>query len=195
MRYDIPPKAKIIVFSGKLIERKRPQDFIRALRQLDRDDVYGLMLGSGPLEDTLRRELVSTDRVRLAGFVNQSLMPYHLLLGDVGVVTSEWDPHPLVTTEFAACSMPVVVSHYCGVAGEHDILRPGENGYTYECGNIDELVNYLTQLLDNEVLRRRMGQRSVELAHEQSAEYAAEVVVHHITAVRNGHSATMEEAT
>jgi glycosyltransferase involved in cell wall biosynthesis len=186
-QYDIPAEAKVLVFSGKLIDRKRPQDFIEAVRKLDREDVYGLVLGSGPLEQALRNELSPGDRIRLAGFVNQSMMPYHILLGDIGVVTSEWDPHPLVTTEFAACGLPVVASHFCGVWGEHDILRPEENGFVYTCGHVDELVGYVTRLLHDDTLRQSMGRRGMELAQEQSAQYAAEVIMRHVSALRAGH--------
>jgi glycosyltransferase involved in cell wall biosynthesis len=128
------------------------------------------------LAEPLRRSLGTDDRVRITGFVNQSEIPYHMLLGDVGVVCSDFDPHPLVTTEFAMCGLPVVVSDACGVWGDHDILRPGENGFTYPCGNVDGLAAGIALLLDDETLRERMGRRSLELAGEQSAEHAATVL-------------------
>jgi glycosyltransferase involved in cell wall biosynthesis len=173
--YGIPGRARVIAFCGKLIGRKRPQDIIEALRILGRDDTYGLLIGSGEMDRELRDMLTPADRVVITGFVNQSEIPYHMLMADIGVVCSEWDPHPLVTTEFAMCAKPVVVSNYCGVWGDHDILRPGENGYVYRCGDAHELAAHLGRLLEDDDLRFRMGQRSLVLAADQSAEHAANV--------------------
>ena len=183
-KFEVPEAARIVVFCGKLISRKRPGDLVEALRFLKREDVYGLLIGSGELEAELRRSLRPDDCVRITGFVNQSQIPYHMLLGDVGVVTSEWDPHPLVTTEFAMCGLPVLASDYCGVWGEHDILRPGENGFVYRCGDIEALAKFLKQLLDNEPLRQRFGQRSLELSRDQSAEHTASLVAQLVCAKR-----------
>jgi len=174
-KYGIPRTARIVAFCGKLIERKRPQDLVEALRIVGRDDIYGLLIGSGEMESSLKT-LSSKDRVVITGFVNQSEIPYHMLLADIGVVSSEWDPHPLVTTEFAMCGRPVIVSDYCGVWGEHDILRPGENGFLYRCGDVHELANQISRLLDDADLKLDMGRRSLALAEEQSAEHAAKVV-------------------
>ena len=111
-QYEIPVGARSIAQCGKLILRKRPTDVIEAVRTLGRDDVYVLLIGSGPLETSIRSSLHEHDQVRITGFVNQSQMPYHMLLADIGVVASDWDPHPLVTTEFAACGKPIMVSPY-----------------------------------------------------------------------------------
>jgi glycosyltransferase involved in cell wall biosynthesis len=99
----------------------------------------------------------------------------------------------LVTTEFAACGLPVVASHFCGVWGEHDILRPEENGFVYTCGHVDELVGYVTRLLHDDTLRQSMGRRGMELAQEQSAQYAAEVIMRHVSTLRTGHGSPAKD--
>ncbi len=175
-KYGIPKTARVVAFCGKLIERKRPQDLIDALRIVGRKDTYGMLIGSGEMEEELRNTLRPDDQIVITGFVNQSEIPYHMLLADIGVVSSEWDPHPLVTTEFAMCGLPVIVSHYCGVWGEHDILRPGENGFLYDCGDVTALAKQISQLLEDDTLRMKMGRRSLVIAEQQSAEYAAKVV-------------------
>jgi glycosyltransferase involved in cell wall biosynthesis len=181
-QYDIPPEALVVAFCGKLTPRKRPQDLIAALRRLGRQNVFGLIIGSGEMEDGLRASLTPSDRVRITGFVNQSAIPYHMMLADVGVVCSERDPHPLVTTEFAAVGLPLLVSNYCGVWGSHDILRPGENGFVYDCGDISQLATRLASLIDDPPLRARFSSRSVELAQEQAADHAADVIMSRLQA-------------
>lgn len=175
-RYEIPDNAHVVGFCGKLLERKRPRDVIEALRILNRPNVYGLLIGSGELETTLRGMLTDDDRIRITGFINQSMIPYHMRLADVGVVCSEADPHPLVTTEFAACGVPLLVSDRTGVWGPNDVLRDGENGFVYECGNVRQLASLLGRMFDDEPARQRMGARSLELSREQSAEHAAQAI-------------------
>ncbi len=183
-KYDIPDGAKIVAFCGKLIERKRPQDLIDAVRSLGRSDVYALLIGSGPMEAQLRAGLSPADPVRITGFVNQSQMPAHMMLADVGVVCSEWDPHPLVVTEFAACGLPVVASHFCGMWGPNDILRPDENGFVYPCGDVAELACCITRLVDDPALAARMGAHSLELSATQSARYGAQIVAEQLRKLR-----------
>jgi len=175
-RYGIPEDAYVVAFSGKLIPRKRPDDLVAALRQLGRSDVHALLIGTGPLETSMSESLRVDDNVHITGFVNQSMIPYHLMLADVAVVPSEWDPHPLVTTEFAVCGIPLVVSDCVGVWGDHDVLRPGENGFVYPCGNASELARCVGTLLDDADLRARMKRRSRELGTAHSAERAAEII-------------------
>jgi glycosyltransferase involved in cell wall biosynthesis len=147
------------------------------VQQLGRANVYALLIGSGELEEDLRQFGLSGDHVRITGFVNQSMIPYHIKLVDVLVISSEQDPHPLVATEAAICGVPLVVSDMCGLYGPNDILREGENGFVYPCGNIPALVSRLVRLLDDPDLRISMGRRSIELAEQQSAEFGAEVIL------------------
>lgn len=185
-QHEIPAQAQIVAFCGKLLPRKRPRDLIDALRLLRRKEVCGLLIGSGPLEQSLRDYLTSQDNIRITGFVNQQMIPYYMLLADTGVVLSDWDPHPLVTTEFAMCGLPVVVSDLCGVWGDDDILRIGENGFVYPCGDTVKLAERLAAILDDEPLRMRMGRRALELSEKQSAEYAAEVIAQDLRRTFNG---------
>ncbi len=175
-RYRIPAGARVIGFCGKLIARKRPQDFVAAIQLLARRDLFGLLIGSGEEEEQLRRT-ASEEQIAFTGFINQSEIPYHLLLSDIGVICSESDPHPLVATEFAMCGRPVIVSDACGVWGDHDILRPNENGFVYQCANVPELAESITRLIDTPSLLRKFESRSLELAKSQSAQYAAATVV------------------
>ena len=159
-----------------MIARKRPQDVIAAVKQLGRPNVYAFLIGSGDLEASLRQSESAGEPVRITGFVNQSMIPYHIKMADVLVVASEQDPHPLVATEAAICGLPLVVSDRCGLYGPNDILREGENGFVYPCGNIPELVSRLARLLDDSDLRITMGRRAIELAERQSAEYSAGII-------------------
>jgi glycosyltransferase involved in cell wall biosynthesis len=180
----LPEGAIVAAFCGKLIPRKRAEDFVDAVASLRAHGIYGLIIGSGEQEGTLRRRAAGAANIVFAGFTNQSRIPVLMHSADIGVVCSEWDPHPLVTTEFAALGLPVVVSHFCGVHGPNDILLPGENGLVYRCGNVAALTDALRALVGNAATRCRFGAKSAQRAATQSADSAATQIEGLVTRLR-----------
>ncbi len=107
----------------------------------------------------------------------ESEMPSHYALGTILVMPSAYDPHPIAVTEAATLGVPAVISDRCGCFGPHDILRPGENGYVYPCGNTAKLAEILTNLLQDEPARQRLAARAVELALTQDCTVAARSII------------------
>ena len=70
-----------------------------------------------------------------------------------------------------ACGTPVVSF---GVGGVLDLVRPGLTGYLAEVENADDLSYGIAELLENETLRRKMGENGRRMAVE---EYNEEFVV------------------
>jgi glycosyltransferase involved in cell wall biosynthesis len=160
-QFGIPVDKPIIVFSGKLIPRKRPLDLLQAFEKLGSDAVL-LYVGEGELREELEHYVQEHNifGVQFIGFVNQSHIPLVLSACDIFCLPSAHDPRGTVVNEAMACGLPVVVSEGVGVWGEEDIVRPGENGFVHKIGDIQALANYLHRLLSDEKLRLQMGQRS-----------------------------------
>jgi glycosyltransferase involved in cell wall biosynthesis len=184
-RYAIPEESPVVLFVGKLIDRKRPLDLVQAiLRMKLRQEVIALFVGEGPLREAV--QAAGGSKVRVTGFINQSEMPSHYPLGAILVMPSGKDPHPLAVTEAACLGVPAVISDRCGCFGPNDILRPGENGYVYPCGNTDRLAEILTNLLQDEPLRQRLGTRAVELAMTQDCTVAARSIINAVNSLLVG---------
>ncbi|MGD0216765.1 MAG: glycosyltransferase family 4 protein [Desulfobaccales bacterium] len=174
--YAIPEESPVVLFVGKLIDYKRPLDLVQAiLRMKLRQEVIALFVGEGPLREAV--QAAGGAKVRVTGFINQSEMPSYYALGAILVIPSEKDAHPLAVTEAATLGVPAVISDCCGCFGPNDILRPGENGYVYPCGNTDRLAEILTNLLQDEPLRQRLGTRAAELAMTQDCTVAARSII------------------
>jgi glycosyltransferase involved in cell wall biosynthesis len=163
---EVNPDVCVFIFCGKLISRKRPGDFCAAVERIKDLDVAAVVIGSGPLEQDLRRQFQS-NKIKFVGFQNQQEIPRWMKAGDVGVVCSDYDPHPLVCTEMAACGLPLIVSNMCGVYGENDILVPGHNGITYRVGDVAELARIMSDLARDHVMRSRFSRNSLRLADSQ----------------------------
>lgn len=171
-KYDIPPHSKIILFCGKLVDYKRPMDLAQALNKLDvGQGVIGLFVGDGTLKQQVLN--VGGEHVRVTGFVNQNEIPLHYLLGDVLVVPSERDPHPLVVTEAACLGIPSIVSDRVGCVGPTDVVRENESGLVYPCGDVTQLAEMLKMILLDDEVRVRFGKRALEISETQSPQAAA----------------------
>jgi glycosyltransferase involved in cell wall biosynthesis len=66
-----------------------------------------------------------------------------------------------VVNEAMCFGLPVVASS--GVAAAADLVRPGENGYLFEPGRVDELADCIERLVVDPDRRRAFGRRSREI--------------------------------
>jgi glycosyltransferase involved in cell wall biosynthesis len=134
----------LIVFAGKLTDRKRPRDVIEAAARLG-GDVAVAMVGSGPLAESLRQAAANLDvRVAWHGFANQSVMPQLLAAGDCVAVPSEGESWGLIVNEALASGTPCVVSN--GVASGRDLIEGRHSGATYHSGDINALIAALERV-------------------------------------------------
>jgi glycosyltransferase involved in cell wall biosynthesis len=136
----IPADARVALFAGRLVDSKRPLDLIRALAHPALpDDVWGLFVGSGPLESEIRA-LASSLKARavFAGFRNQRALPACYVAADWLVLPSDGrETWGLVANEALACGLPVVVSQSAGCAAD---LAVGLAGRTFPTGEIGALA-------------------------------------------------------
>lgn len=149
-KLGIPQQASIILYVAKLQPWKRPQDLLKAFAQLKRKDVYLLYAGDGILREELEnqaKQLNIYNRVIFLGFVNQSQLPAIYKATDIFVLPSEYEPFGVVVNEAMVCGCAVITSDRVG--SHYDLIKEGENGFVYPCGDIDALTSILDQLFDD----------------------------------------------
>lgn len=164
--YKIPTDLALVVFSGKLIERKNPMLLIEAMERMTHREQAGIVfVGDGA--ERGRLEAYVNDRglnnVFFTGFVNQTELPGVLTMCDIFALPSNYDPRGTVANEAMACGLPIVISDRVGIYGEGDILREGENGFVIPPRDSGRLAEVLDRLVGDPDLRSRMGARSVEI--------------------------------
>jgi glycosyltransferase involved in cell wall biosynthesis len=167
---NLAPNSTVVIFVGKMVQRKRPFDLVLAVEKLvaEGEQVSLLFVGIGPdkerIEEYTRRRGLSD--VHFLGFVNQSEIPKLYAVADVFALPSEMDPRGTVTNEAMACGLPIIISDRVGVWGDGDIVRHGENGYVFQFGRSDLLIGYLRDLARHEDKRKAMGDRSREIIRD-----------------------------
>jgi glycosyltransferase involved in cell wall biosynthesis len=179
-QWQIPEGAICLLFAGKFIAKKRPLDILLALQEdsFRNAPVHVLFVGSGELGEQLRQgsrvvydEESSTQvaitkaadndsafrpSVSFAGFLNQTEISQAYVAADCLILPSDFgETWGLVVNEGMASGLPAVVSHQVGCAA--DLVRPGETGFVYECGNIEQLRAVFKQMLAQPEQLERMG--------------------------------------
>jgi len=149
-RLGLREGAEVALFAGKLIEKKRPADFVAGVSRLASAgrSVQGVLVGSGALEAELRALARSLDApVVFAGFRNQSEMPSCYALADVLVLPSDGrETWGLVANEALACGVSVVLSAAVGSA--RDLADGDRAGFAYPCGDVPRLAETIAAALD-----------------------------------------------
>jgi glycosyltransferase involved in cell wall biosynthesis len=168
-RYGVPFDQPLLLYAAKFIVQKGPDHLLEAVRRLkavSSQPFTLLMAGSGELEPKLRAMCAegSLDNVFFSGFINQSQLPYLYAASDIFVLPSEQEPWGLAVNEAMCAGLPIVISREVGCVD--DLVQDGVNGYTVTAGDVEELGRALRRLIEDEPLRRRLGQASLARIRE-----------------------------
>ncbi len=164
---QLPPSALVIGVAARLSVQKRPHlllDLFVLLRQRF-PQLYLVLIGSGPLEAGLRRQ------VELSG-----LAPYVVFTGfvpdlekllpalDLHVLMSRNEGFGIATIEAMACGVPAVATD---VPGSADILRDSGGGLLVPADDIKAAAALVGELLDQPDRRAAMGRHARKEAVER----------------------------
>ena len=161
--WGVPRDAVVVVFCAKFIPRKCPQDLVKAFALANVANSYLVLVGDGPLKETLQQEVEQlgiTEKVKFLGFVKYSLLPEVYASSDLLVHPAEWEPYGLPINEAMVCGIPVVVSDRVGAG--YDLVEEGVTGFTYPSGNVETLTSILKTTLSSKEALKRMGEASIK---------------------------------
>ena len=138
----IDPATFVVLFTGKLVDRKRPLDVVRAAARLGVPTTV-LVAGAGPLERAMRDEAARLGvDLKLLGFLNQTELGRAYAIADCLALPSDHsETWGLVVNEALATGLPVVVSDAVGCAP--DLVRAGETGRQFALGDVAALAETL----------------------------------------------------
>lgn len=144
----IPETDKIILFSGKYIDKKRPLDLLKAYSMLNDAACWLIMLGEGDLRKEMEALIKKHQlkQVILTGFINQSQISKYYAIADVFVMCSSLGENwGLSVNEAMNFNLPIILSDLTGCS--EDLVVNGDNGYVFSTGNVEELFLKLNSVL------------------------------------------------
>jgi glycosyltransferase involved in cell wall biosynthesis len=177
--------APTVLYLGRLKRYKRVDLVIRALAVLrDRGVAARLIIaGQGDAAGALRAlcgELKVDDRVEFAGFVDELRKLELFRRSWVHVLTSPKEGWGISTMEAAACGTPTVASDSPGL---RDAVRHEETGLLVPHGDVAALAEALRRILQDSVLRDRLGTSARSFAEQHSWERSAAETENHLERV------------
>lgn len=133
-----------------------------------------VLLGDGAereaLEGQIRRERI--EGVTVTGFRQIEELPAYYHRTGALVHPSFKDTWGLVVNEAMAAGLPVIVS--TGAGCHEDLVRVGENGFTFDPGDLEALTQHLLTVSDPAFDRAAAGEASRRIVEEWSPERFAE---------------------
>jgi glycosyltransferase involved in cell wall biosynthesis len=175
--YGISADAFTVVMSGKLTRGKSPIHLAQAMT-ICRErglNVFALFVGDGEQRSAIETFVTSRglDRVKLAGFVNQSEIGKYYAASDAIVSTSFLDNHPLIVPEAGCFGLPLIASDRLGCIGPTDSARPNDNALIYPWGDIEKLAAHIETLATDRALYQRLSGAARTIAASQDVSVAA----------------------
>ncbi len=161
----------VILFVGKLINKKNPLDLLKAYEILKQENKALIFVGEGGLRREMEKyiEEKKLKKVIITGFVNQSEISKYYSIADIFVLPSGiGETWGLVVNEAMCFGLSILASTIVGCSG--DLVKKDINGYTFSVGNIKEIAYFLDILASNGYKRNEFKKNSFKLIRLYSYE-------------------------
>jgi len=172
----------IILFAGKLEEKKDPLTLFEAFSKLSRTNCQLLFVGNGELESELKRRALNTANIHFLDFQNQSYMPVVLQACSLFCLPSKGpgETWGLVVNEAMASGKPVIISDKTGCGS--DLVRENFNGAIFPAGDTRALTQIIDRLLQSAGGVKKMGENSLTLVKDWNFTKIAEAIENKLNA-------------
>jgi glycosyltransferase involved in cell wall biosynthesis len=163
--YKLTDDDIVLITVGRLVSRKAVDQLIRIVGRLDNTHVHLFVIGSGPLEASLKSIAQEHDlagQIHLFGQVGEQDKLKLLRMADVYVSTSQHEGFGIVYLEAMASHLPVVCYDY---GGQTDFLKSGVNGFVVKLNDEKAFLGACQMLINHPDQRFSMGEynlRAVE---------------------------------
>ena len=164
--------GQTILFAGRIIQRKRPLDLIRAFAKVAQQVPSAELRLAGEydserdyaesIHNFIQRAKLE-DRVHLLGSLPEDAVLREFASCALLVLPSSQETTPMVVAQAMAAGKPAVATPVGGVA---EMVNHGKTGFLVSVGDIDALADALLRLLKDPSLQTRLGQSGRRFAVE-----------------------------
>jgi len=161
-KYGLEPDSIVAVTSGRLVTQKGHVYLVEAAAEIIKKHpkIRFLLLGDGPLEDSLRNkmEMLEVDQYFVfAGMLDDLDLEY--AGSDIMIHPSIEEPFGFSILEGMRAGLPVVATR---VGGIPEVVREGETAILINARVAYEISDAVNKLLDNPELMDKMGRAGME---------------------------------
>jgi teichuronic acid biosynthesis glycosyltransferase TuaC len=153
----LPSDKFLALFVGLLSPVKGVDRLLEAIRLIDDDSLYCVLVGDGPsrveIEKLAAKENMQGS-LHFAGRQSTETIPRWMNAADLLVLPSLSEGRPNVVLEAQACGLAVVATK---VGGTPELIRHEETGLLVERDDAPALAKSISRLMHDEKLRDRLG--------------------------------------
>lgn len=182
----ISDEQTTILYLGGLQEGKGLDTLVESYKRLDPENAQLVLAGTGPEREYLEALAGSRSDVHFPGYVDGSEKTGYYAHSDLFVLPSRFDAWGLVVNEAMHFGLPVITTTD---AGSECIINDGENGFVIAPDDPDQLEDRLRTLLEDDDLRREMGEGAEATSEALDPDVMATALTNAIDAA-TGHDRT-----
>jgi 1,2-diacylglycerol 3-alpha-glucosyltransferase len=165
-KYAIPGKP-VLLYVGRLDPEKHIEEILHsAALAVKKIDFCFVIVGKGTSKTHLEKltgQLGITDKVIFTGFVPDEELPDLYRSGRCFIIASIAELLSLVTLQAMASGLPVIAVN---AGALHELVKDKVNGYLYNEGDIQAIIQHLTDVFTNEDIYRQMSKKSLEFVKQ-----------------------------
>ena len=162
-------ESKKVIFVGRFTVQKDIWSLLKVWRLVhQRHPDWELhAYGEGELKEDFKKT-VDLDNINLKVHEPTSNIFDRYLESSILIMTSVYEPFGLVLPEAMSCGLPVVA--FDCPYGPADIISDGQDGFLIKGRDIQVYADRVCQLIENEQLRRLMGEHAVTSSQRYQAD-------------------------
>ena len=164
----------IVLFVGRLIERKGIQELLQVFENLNNPRIKLVIVGDGPLTVDVENASRWNHAVHYLGWLEKNALIDVYVMSNIFVLPAHWEPWGLVINEAMAAGKPVIASNQVGCVD--DLIISGKTGLVINPGCARSLQQAIGYLYDNPVEYNNMARSCLELISEWTLEQEAKQV-------------------
>lgn len=186
--WKVPTDKKLLLYVSRIAKEKNIDFLIASIKRLakERSDFHLLMIGGGPELGYYQKTAKNSGLSKTVTFTNmqpKNQTEKYFGVADIFVFPSYTETQGIVVTEAMAAGVPAVAVNQMGPS---DIIKNGVDGFLTNL-KVDEFTDRINHLLDNEALRKKMGEQAKINARNFSTRVCADKMEELYVKVKNHH--------
>lgn len=165
--------APLLLFVGRLSREKHVQDLRPMMDVLP--NVRLAIVGDGPYREDLEQIFAGT-KTKFMGYMQGKVLSQAYASADIFVFPSSMETFGLVVVEAMAAGLPVVASR---VGGIPDVVEEGYNGYTFDVGDTQAIIEGVQSISVTPERMTQMGINGRQFAATQTWGHMMDEVIEH----------------
>lgn len=175
--YGLARDKILMLYIGRLDREKDLDLLIRAVAQVDRDDLQLVIGGKGNFRPELEKLCAESglgDRVRFAGFIADADLPQLLNSVDLFAMPSHAELQSIATLEAMASGLPILAANARALP---ELVQPGVNGQLFAVGDVADAARKINLLIEQRDQWATMGANS---RHKAECHAHAKVITRYL---------------